>query len=224
MKILLVNGEEKTESLIKSLIATGHEVTAIEHDYGRCRRLSDTFEIVTANGDGTNSRVMRDARAGRMDAVIALSDSDAANLLVCELAKKVFHVKRTYTLANDPQNIGLFRTLGVDRCISPAQLFSELIGQEALENNIRNYLPIENGKVVLFEIALDEASPARNKKLWEIGLPPQSIVSCILRGDETVIPQGNTVLEAGDRVVVVSSAEAAGEVLTILSGNGKRRH
>lgn len=223
MKILLVNGEQKTEYLIKSLTAAGHRVTAVERDYERCKRLADTFEIVAVCGDGTEPRVLKDAQAGGMDAVVALSDSDAANLLTCELAKKVFHVKLAYALANDPQNTELFRTLGADRCVSPARLFSELIGQEALEDNIRNYLPIEDGKVVLFEIVLDDASPARNKKLWEIGLPPQSVVSCILRGDETVVPQGSTALEEGDRVVVVSSAKAVDEVLALLSG-AKPKH
>ena len=223
MKILLVNGEQKTEYLIKSLTAAGHRVTAVERDYERCKRLADTFEIVAVCGDGTEPRVLKGAQAGGVGAGVARYGSGAGDLQASGRAKKGVDGKRGNALANDPQNTELFRTLGADRCVSPARLFSELIGQEALEDNIRNYLPIEDGKVVLFEIVLDEASPARNKKLWEIGLPPQSVVSCILRGDETVVPQGSTALEEGDRVVVVSSAKAVDEVLALLSG-AKPKH
>lgn len=77
---------------------------------------------------------------------------------------------------------------------------------------------MENGKVVICEIELDDKSPVLNKKLWEIGFPKDSIVGCIIRAEQTIIPQGNTELNKGDKVILLSSPEALEKINLLLSG------
>jgi len=98
-----------------------------------------------------------------------------------------------------------------------------MIAQETIPNSINRYLQIDNGRVVICEVVIDEKSTAINQKLWEIGLPLQSIISCIIRGEQTMIPQGSTVLKAGDKAVVLSSAEVMDEAVSILTGKKKRK-
>jgi trk system potassium uptake protein len=218
MNILLTNGNQKAGFLAEILQAKGHSLTVIDPDPERCRMFAGTYGVMTVCGDGTQARTLQNARAGQMDAVIAMDERDPVNLIVCELAKKRFRVRYAYAVVNDPQNIELFKKLGVDKYVNATRLLADFVEQDSLENNIKKYLPIENGKVVLCEIVLDERSPALNQKLWEIGFPPQSIVSCLIRGEETIIPQGNTELAAGDKIILISSSNVMNEALYLLDG------
>ncbi|MEN6317106.1 MAG: TrkA family potassium uptake protein [Clostridiaceae bacterium] len=218
MKILLVGGHQKANFLIKSLKARGHDITVINEDYEWCNMLTNTHEVISVNGDGTKPYVLEDARASKMDAVIALSNKDSANLIVCEIAKKQFHVKNTVAVVNDPNNVKMFKELGVNKCISATQMLADVIEQDAITENLKSYMPMENGKVVISEIELDDKSPVLNKKLWEIGFPKDSTVGCIIRTDQTIIPQGNTELKAGDKVILLSSPEVLENITLLLSG------
>lgn len=223
MKILLIDGDSKLEFLLAALKAKGHELTVIDPDRRRCLKLADAFDVVAVCGDGTKKRTLANAGADQMDAVIALDDRDSVNLVACELAKKHFHVGLAYASVNNPQNVRLFKLLGVDKCVSTVDWIADQVEQDSLEDNIKKYLPIENGKVVICEAVLDEKSPALDKKLWELGFPPQSIVGCVIRGNDTIIPQGNTQLSAGDKIVLISTAQKVDEALALLSGGRKRK-
>lgn len=218
MKILLVGGHQKTYFLTKSLKAKGHDITIINEDYEWCKMLTNTHEVISINGDGTKPHILEDACASKMDTVIALSNKDSKNLIVCEIAKKQFHVKSTFAVVNDPKNVKVFRELGINKCISATQMLADVIDQETITENLKSYLPMEKGKVVVYEIELDDKSPALNKKLWEIGFPKDSIVGCIIRTEQTIIPQGNTEFKAGDKVILLSSPEALDKTTLLLSG------
>ncbi len=174
------------------------------------------------NGDGTKPYILEDAGILKMDTVIALSNMDSANLIVCEIAKKQFYVKNTFAVVNDPENMRVFRELGVNKCISVEQILTDAIEQEAIMENLKSYLPMENVKIVICEVELDDKSPVLNKKLWEIGLPKDSIIGCIIRAEQTIIPQGNTDLKAGNRVILLSSPDSMYKINLLLSG-GKAR-
>ena len=183
-----------------------------------CQALADAYEVPAICGNGTNADILRQAHTEKMDVVIALDDQDAANLVISELAKNEFHVKLTYAVVNNPKNIELFQGLGIDKCVNTTRILSDLVEQQAIEKNIRKYIPMENGRIVVCEVLLTEKSVALNKKLWEIGFPSQSTISCIMREEEIIIPQGNTVLKAGDKVVVLASSQVMEKTISMLVG------
>ncbi|MEI7885159.1 MAG: TrkA family potassium uptake protein [Clostridia bacterium] len=222
MNILIVGGEQNAYYLIKSLKAKGHEVVAVNHEHDQCQMLADKYGIKTICGNGSNANTLQEAHAEKMDAVIALYKQDAANLIVSELAKKQFNVKYTFAIVNDPKNAELFQGFGVDKCVNATLSFIELIEQQAIAGSIKKYLPAEDCKVMIFDVLLTEKSPAANKKLWEIGFPPQSIITCILRGEEIILPQGNTILMAGDKVVIISSSQSREQTIALLTGEHKK--
>lgn len=133
MRILLVGGNKKLNFLTKSLKASDHDVIVVNKDKQLCEMLSDAYEVLCFQGDGTKPSILESAGASKMDIVIALTNADASNLIICEISKKQFNVKRTYAIVNDPNNIKLFKELGVDKCISAIKTFTELIEQESIE-------------------------------------------------------------------------------------------
>lgn len=218
MKILLVGGHQKANFLTKSLKAKGHDVIIVNKDYEWCKILSNTHEVISVHGDGTKPYILEDAGISNVDIVIALINKDASNLIICEIAKKHFNVKNTIAIVNDPKNVLLFKQLGVNKCISATQMISDVIEQEALIENLQSYLPMENGKILIYEIELDSKSPVLNKKLWEINILKDSIIGCIIREDETIIPQGNTELKMGDRVILLSTQNSVTNITKLLTG------
>ncbi|MBW7573852.1 potassium channel family protein [Caproiciproducens faecalis] len=222
MNILLVGGHTRTRYLAAALKARGYHVRVVGDDYGWCKKLADDYEVETVCGDGTDPLTLKEAAADKMDMIAAVSGKDAFNLLVCEIAKKQMLTRKTLAVVNDPKNQKLFEELGVDKCVSFTRFLEDRIEQEEIADHICRYLPIADGRVVVCEAIIDADSKVLNRKLWEIPLPPQSIIGCIIREDQTLIPQGNTQLEEGDHAVILSSAESVDEVTALLSGHKKR--
>lgn len=65
-------------------------------------------------------------------------------------------------------------------------------------------IPIGKGRVQIIEVQITDNAPAAGKKLWEITLPQESIVGCILRSDTTIIPRGDTRILGGDTLVILT--------------------
>ncbi|MCC8022835.1 MAG: NAD-binding protein [Clostridiales bacterium] len=218
MRLLLVGGHQKANFLTKSLKAKGHHVTIVNEDYDWCKLMSNTHDVICVHGNGTKPYILEDAQASKMDAVVALGNQDAKNLVVCEIAQKQFHVKNTIAIVNDTRNIHLFKALGVSKCISATKMITDIIEQQALLEELYNYTPLENGKIILCELELKEKSPACGKKIWEIGLPENSIVSCLLREEDTIIPKGNTRLKAVDKLMLLADSGEVEKATALLSG------
>lgn len=218
MKIMLVGGHQKANFLVKSLKAKGHTVTVVNDDYEWCEFLSHTHEVVCVHGNGTKPFILEDAGAAEMDTIIALSNVDATNLIVCQIAKKKFYVKNTITVVNDPKNVQVFKKLGVSKCISSTQMISNTIEQEAVIEDLKSYLPFDDGKIGVYKMELLPKSPAVNKKLKELALPEDCVVGYVIRDTNAFVARGNTKLKAGDTVVILSIPSAIKRIATLLSG------
>jgi len=141
MNILLISAFEKSYFLAKTLSGQGHHITLISKDQNLCRSLYEAFDIPSVAGDAGDSSILEQADIGKMDIVIAQSENDAENLVVCELAKKEYHVKSAIAVVNNPANIAFFQQNGVDYCISEADVIDSLIKKGNIGNSIRKFLP-----------------------------------------------------------------------------------
>jgi trk system potassium uptake protein TrkA len=218
MRILLVGGHQKTKSLVKSLKGKHHSIVVINEDYEWCQLLSNAYDIICVHGDGTKPFILEDADTATMDAVIALGNRDAENLVVCEIAKKQFKVKNTIAIVNEPRNMEVFKKLGVDKCISATQMIADIIESEAVFTDIQEYLPLEHGRIACLEITLTDKSPAIGVPISRIGMTDGSIIGCVLRGEQTIIPKGDTVLMAGDKLVVLAAQNVVDRAGALFSG------
>lgn len=217
MNILLISELKKAYFLAKTLIGQGHRITLISRDQDLCRSLFEAFDIPGVLGDAGNSSVLEQADIRKMDIVIALSENDAENLVVCELAKREYHIKSAIAVVNNPANISFFEQNGVDYCISEADVIDSLIRKDDIGNNIRKLLPSGDHDIIVNEVTLNARSQVLNKKIWEIPLPPQCIVGCILRNGRAMIPQGTTECQNNDRLIVIASSAVMQAAILLLS-------
>lgn len=216
--VLLVGGRSKARSLAQSLLKKGYRVTVINKDLTDCERIAENEKLTVIHGDGTKPYVLEDAGAGNMEIAIALTPRDEDNLVVCELCKKKFRVSKTLSLLSDPQKTDFFYKMGVDSVVCAISAVTSIIEQQAFMEEMAKAIPIGEGRVQLLEVPITETDPAAQKQVWEINLPKEVIIGCILRRDQTLIPRGDTRILAGDILVLISGNEQ--EEIAILELKG----
>lgn len=216
--VLLVGGRSKAKALAQSLLKKGYRVTVINKDLPDCERLAENEKLIVIHGDGTKPYVLEDAGAVNAEIVIALTPRDEDNLVICELCKKKFRVSKTLSLLSDPQKTDFFYKMGVDSVVCAISAVTSIIEQQAFMEEMAKAIPIGEGRVQLLEVPITETDPAAQKQVWEINLPKEVIIGCILRRDQTLIPRGDTRILAGDILVLISGNEQ--EEIAILELKG----
>lgn len=216
--VLLIGGRSKAISLATSLLEQGYRVTAINKDYDDCMRLADIKGLNVIHGDGTRPYVLDEAGASECDIAIALTGKDADNLVACQICKKQYGIKKTVSLVIDPKKTEFFSQMGVDRVVCAVAAVTGIIQQQAFIDEMTNIVPVGQGRVQIIEVQITGESPVEGKKLWEITLPKESIVGCILRGDTTLIPRGDTRILSGDTLVVLAGNGQGMDTVKALTG------
>jgi len=104
----------------------------INDDRACCEHLAAEYDKVSVvYGNPGSEEVLSDAGIKGADAIIALSGKDADNLEVCQMAKQMFSVKKTVCMVKNPGNVEIFKELGIDQVISPANILAQYIRQSS---------------------------------------------------------------------------------------------
>lgn len=204
-KILIIGGFNKARSLAKSLLKKGYGVTVINRDYEACEKLAEVDHLKVIFGDGSKKFILEDADAGNCKVAIALTDSDEVNLVICEMCKKFFRVKKTVALLNDPSKTNFFYKMGIDRVVCALNMITNIMEEQAVMDEINSLIPVDEGRIQILELPIMKHSPVTGKKLWELNLPKEVIIGCILRGDMSLIPRGDTRIREGDVLLIITS-------------------
>lgn len=154
MNILIVGGWKKADFLLNSLLSKKHKVTVIHDNYEYCKILSRKYDAPIICGDGSKQYILEEAKIYNADIIIAMTPKDADNLVICQLAKNVYGIKRTFATVANPKNVEVFKKLGVDTVVSATYIMAGIIEQIATVEEISNFIPLEGGKIVLMEIII----------------------------------------------------------------------
>ncbi len=116
--VIVVGGGTVGYYLSRDLVERGHEVTLIEKDARRADWLETQLGSIVMRGDGCEVRFLAQTGIERADAIIAVTADDEDNLIALQMAKRHFRVKKTIARVNNPTNVEIFKTLGVDEAVS----------------------------------------------------------------------------------------------------------
>lgn len=217
-KVILVGGFNKARSLAYSLIKKDYQVTAINHNKENCLILAQIDHLDVIYGDGTKPYVLEDADIEKSDLVIALTPSDQDNLVICELSKIKFDVERTVALVNDAKKTDFFYKSGINSVVCAVNAITNIIEQQTFLEGIATILPSAESRISIAEVPISADAPTIGKRLWEIRLPDEVIIGCILRGERSLIPKGDTQLLKGDMLIVISSNQQELAAIKELTG------
>lgn len=219
MYIIIVGGGKVGHFLAKRLSQDKHTIVLIEKDRECCNAIAEELNnAIVICGDGCEPMVLEEAKIDRADVIAAVTGGDEDNLVICQIAKEKFKVRRTVARVNDPKNEHTFSELGVDVPIDATSIIAKIIEEETSFNDFVNLMSFKRGKLAIVRVDLPSESPVINKTLQEIVLPENSVVVSIIRGEDVVIPKGNTVLKAQDDVIALTTIENEQQLLNCLLG------
>ncbi len=219
MNILIVGGGKVGSHLANILGEHGHRITLIELDeqvYDRIRSMLKQAQVLL--GDGCNPQVLHEASIGAMDAVVAATGDDEDNLVVAKLAKYEYRVGRVIARVNNPKNEWLFNArMGVDIAVSHAAMLARLIHEELTMGDLIPLLKLAGGNVSLVEFTVPPTSSTVGRRVGALELPAECVLVTVLRAGEVVIPRGDTMIVAGDRIIALIRAERQAELVTLFN-------
>jgi len=203
MYAIIIGGGKVGYYLVKDLLTKGHEVTVIEHNEAKCRRLIEEFGSIALEGDA-NPALLERAGAARADLLLAVTGDDEVNLVISLVGKRFFKVPRVIARVVNPRNRSVFNKLGITFTVSATDIITSLIEQEAITQEVLPLLSLQRGELEIVEMHLPAASPALKLPLRELVLPPDSVLISIIRGERIIVPRGDTTFQANDTVLALT--------------------
>jgi trk system potassium uptake protein TrkA len=203
MYAVVIGGGKVGLSLTRELVAKGHEVTLVESRRSRYLNIEHELQHSVQYGDGTELWVLERAGIQRADLVIAVTGDDEDNMLVCQVARDKYRCDHIIARVNNPRNYSHFKLLGIQPVVSATDLILRLIEHEVPRYGLVHLLALEEEGLEIIELEVSSESPAAGKALSEITMPDGSLFISVLRHGSGFVPKSDSVIEAGDRVLLV---------------------
>ncbi len=209
MKIIIVGSGKVGFTLAEHLSKEDHDVTIVDTDFESLKYSSDTLDVMCVKGNGASSAILEEAGAADADVVIATTGTDELNM-VCGLVSKRLGAK--YVIArirNADYTVGqatLKQELGIDMVINPEHATANEIARLLRFPAAANIETFYRGRVELVGFRLQEEDFLSGKTLASLAHKRRelSVLFCAVeRGDEVFIPNGNSLLLAGDLVYII---------------------
>jgi len=211
MYIIVVGAGKVGYYLAKELLEApeGHEVLIIELDAAKVERVTQELGDIAVRGDGCEAATMEKAGYSRADMVSAVTGDDEDNLVVCQVAKAKFSVPRTVARINNPKNETIFKQLGIDTTVSATAAILAQIEQELPIHGLIQLLSLKGGGLEIVEVKVPQRASVVGKRIGELLLPQQSLITLIVDSDGTPrVPSNDTIIRAEDQVVAVTRRES----------------
>ncbi len=221
MYIVIVGGGKVGYYLVKSLLSYDHKIVVLDPVVEICHKIANELNVPVINGDGTDIDKLTQIGLANADIFIAVTGRDQDNLIACQLAKKNFGVRRTIARVNNPKNITVFERLGVDIAVSSTSIITDLIEQEVDDFGFKVIMKLKRGKIVLLEIDIKSNHAMCGKLLKDIKLPEGCVFISIIRDNEIIIPNGNTMIKSEDCIIASTSKEKQRKVREFFLKNMK---
>ncbi len=216
MKVVIAGAGNVGTYLAADLHRAGHEVLLMEIDPDVARRGAG-LGVEWMVRDACEVSALDAAGLATADVVVAATGDDEDNLVVSLLAKQEFAVPRVVARVNHPKNHWLFnQTWGVDIAVSTPHLLAALVEEAVSVGSLVRILQLESSGAHLVEVTLAPGSPAAGRELALLGMPRDATVVAVVRRAHVVVPRGDTVLEAGDEVLVLASPDSEDAVRSLL--------
>jgi trk system potassium uptake protein TrkA len=221
MYVLVAGAGKVGWNLARELIAKGHEVTLVEHNRRRYLIVEQELEHAVQYGDATELWILERAGIQRADMVIAVTGDDEDNMLICQVAKEKYLVDRIIARVNNPRNLQHFKLLDILPAVSATDLILRLIEHEVPKYGLVHLLDLEEEQLEIIEMEVTDDAPAAGRKVIDIDLPDGSLIISVLREGGGIVPKGDTIIEAGDEVLLVLDPGVEADITAQFSPNGQ---
>lgn len=226
LKIIIIGAGTMGSHISELLQAEKHRVVVVDRSAANLKKIADSLDVQTLQGHGADPYILRKAGVSEAELVLAITNIDEVNLLAAFTAKQL-GAKKCVARARsawcvDTRRINLRSALGIDRILNPEHLTALEIVRYLDNPDALALARFAFGKVQLTTFTLDEKSKFAGKALRDCKLPPKVLVTVKSRGNEVVIPNGDTVFEPGDKLTIMGVAEDLPEAQRLFHAPSQR--
>ena len=216
MYIIIVGCGKLGYYLTQLLLDEGHDVVVVDKDPLVCEKASDELDVVAQEGDGTEPHILEKAGIKEADALVALTGSDETNMVVSLLAKELGAKQVATRIEKVQYDEKVLKKLGIDIVIHPEAAAAGYIEELLTKPGVVDLAYISRGAAEIMEIQVNAKSRIAGKKVKDIEHPAGSSIIAFYEDDELIIPEPDSVIKVGARLLVLSKREVAETVRKML--------
>jgi len=224
MRILIAGAGVVGSNLAEQLSIEGHQVSLVDADPDVLKPLQDKLDVLTVVGSASSPSTLEKARIGTAEMVIAVTQSDEVNMIVCRLAAgkgvstKIARVRNEEFSGDNP----LFdpKQFGIDKAINPEQIAVDYIIKYIDTPGATDVADFAGGRVLMRGFMVAQDMPIANHTLVELKQMDEMrsvLIVGIYRDGKLSIPEGHVVIRPGDNIFAVMSKESLDPFLALLN-------
>jgi len=218
MYIIVVGGGVLGFYTTQFLSKKGNDVVVIEENKDRADEIADKLDATVIRGDAKEIKTLQEAGVEQADIILALTGSDDTNILISILAEQLGAKRSLCRITNIEYSGELFKRLGIDAVVYPELTIATQIEEMVRDPDLKGFAMLDEGETELIELKIPDSSKLAGSKLSKIKLPKNSRILSVVRPDkskELALPE--TVVNSGDRVLVLTDKEEIDEVEKVFS-------
>lgn len=228
MNIIIVGCGKVGTTILSSLVAEGHDVTAVDNSAAVIGEITNIYDAMGVCGNGADCETLTEAGVEKAELFLAATGSDELNMLSCFLAKKMGAAHTIARIRNPEYNdksLGFMRAqLALDLVINPELLAANELYHVLQLPAAAKLETFSRRRLEMVEMRLKPESPLCGTALFELRkkFDANFLVGAVQRGEEAFIPVGNAVLQAGDRIGLTAAPQELQKLLKMLDPQRKQ--
>jgi len=209
-RVMVMGGGSIGLHLAHMLEHDGRAVKVFDWDMERCKYLASQLpKTKVVCRDATSKEALQQEHVGDWDVFVATTHDDERNIMAAVLAKEQ-GISRTMCVVHQPDFASLVGKLGIDHAVTPRASLANRVMRLVHQASTTTSTVLEEGQIEIVEYDVTGKSPAIGKRLSELKLPRGVLVATIIRGEDVIVPRGESRIASGDSVICIASPETLG--------------
>lgn len=212
--VVIMGGGRIGQSLATRLAEIpGIAVRILERDPAQARRIAGQFsgKVMVLVGDATDVDLLTEERIDEVNTFIATTGDDEENIIACHLASTL-GAERTVALLDKASYRKIFDSLHIDKAIAPRLLVAKRILRFVRTTSIASIAVVAEGRAEVLELVARFERGKSERRVRSLGLPRGAVIAAVVQGEEVIIPHGDTLVRAGDRVILFALPDSVDEI------------
>lgn len=218
-RVMIVGANAMGRELARDLVSAGVKVKIIDRSEEKCRRAAEQLRhALVLHGEGTDSDLLETEGVADMDGFVSVSSDEETNIMACLLARH-HGAAKTVCLVDRTDYVPLLPLLGVDSAVSPRLSTSTWISRFVKRGAVISAETLGYSGSEILQLRVGEGCPWLGKPLSEVEFPRDAVMGAVLKRGRVETPTGETILQAGDEVVVFALPNGVATVEDFFAGS-----
>ena len=215
--IIIVGAGDLGYYLAQILLDEEHDVVIIEKNESVCEKIASELDVVVTKGDATETRILEKAGIKEADALVALTGQDETSMVISLLAKELGAKNVATRIGKIEYDEKVLKKLGIDIVIHPEAAAAGYISELITKPEVLDLAFISRGQAEIMELEITKKSKVVGKMIKDIEHPSGSAIVAVYENNTLIIPEKDTELNVGSKILILAKREVAEKVRKLIS-------